>query len=128
MPNVTTITENEFYAAFEQERAAFPAIAQGIVDFVTNGINITVRLNTGEVGRVNFVVSNNEGIVTIQISSITTLNGGTASQNYVNVINRDLPALLTATLDKLQIARFGAVMNMQSIVIDSSSMTMYRAP
>ncbi len=124
VPPSTNITENEFYTAFEQERAAYPAIAQGIADFVPNGINMTVSLNTGEVGRMNFTVSNSEGIVTLQIASITTLSGGTASQNYVTVINRDLAPLIAATLDNLLVSHFGSIQNVESITIDSSTMTL----
>jgi hypothetical protein len=119
-----TISENEFYTAFEQERAAFPTITQGIADFVPDGINMTVTLNTGETGRVNFTVSNADGFVTVQISSITNLSGGAASQNYVDIVSRDLPSLITATLDNLVTARFGAGQDVESMNIDNSSMTL----
>ncbi|MFN8375768.1 MAG: hypothetical protein U0694_23210 [Anaerolineae bacterium] len=123
LPTLTSITENDFYAAFEAERVAFPAIAQGIADFVVGGINLTVTLNTGEAGRVTFTVTDAAGFVSIQISSITALNGGAASQAYIDTINRDLPSLLTAALDNLVLARFGAGQDVQSITIDSTTMT-----
>ncbi|MFN8375767.1 MAG: hypothetical protein U0694_23205 [Anaerolineae bacterium] len=124
LPTTATLSENDFYAAFEAERVAFPAIAQGIADFVVGGINLTVTLNTGEAGRVTFTVTDAAGFVSIQISSITALNGGAASQAYIDTINRDLPSLLTAALDNLVLARFGAGQDVQSITIDNSTMTL----
>jgi hypothetical protein len=51
------------------------AIEQGITDFVSSGIDMTITLNTGEVGLVNLTVENQDGFITLQITSITTLRG-----------------------------------------------------
>ncbi|MFN8372276.1 MAG: cadherin-like domain-containing protein [Anaerolineae bacterium] len=121
-PLSAAISENEFFTAFEQERSAYPVIAQGVPDFVPNGINLTVSLNTGEVGQVSVTVTNQNGFVTLQIASITTLGGGTVSQSYLTAINNSLIPLITATLDNLLLARFGSVQNVESITIDNNSM------
>jgi hypothetical protein len=124
IPTVTTTnTENEFYAAFEQQRTAFPDIAQGIADFVPNGINMTISVIGSEVGVVSISVSNANGFIMLNIVSFGEVNGVTISQNYINIINRDLPSLMTATLDAILIERFGANQNVESVVIDNTVMT-----
>jgi hypothetical protein len=120
----TTITENEFYTVSEEQRTAFPDIAQGIADFVPNGINMTIRLTGNEVGIINLTVSSANGFIVLNVTSFSEVNGVAISQNYINIINRDLAPLMTATLDAILIERFGTNQNVESVVIDNSLMTL----
>jgi hypothetical protein len=123
-PVVTVITENEFYTAFEQQRANYPAIAAGIADFVPDGIDMTLSLATGEVGIINFLVIESNSFLVIRIYWVETLEGNPVSQNYLNVINRDLAPLITATLDSILVARFGSTQNVEGVFVDDNTMTL----
>jgi len=119
----TTISENEFYAAFEEQRAAFPDIAQGIADFVPDAIDMTIRLSAGEVGVVRVNMSSADGFIIISLGTINGY-GSAVSQNYIAVINRDLALLLTQTLDAILVGRFGAGQNVEGVSIDNNLMTL----
>jgi hypothetical protein len=123
-PIVTVITENEFYTAFEQQRANYPAIASGIADFVPDGIDMTLSLSTGEVGIINFLVIESNSFLVIRIYYVENLEGNPVSQNYLNVINRDLAPLITATLDSILVTRFGSTQNVEGVFLDNNTMTL----
>jgi hypothetical protein len=51
------------------------------------------------------------------------LSGGTVSQNFLTVVNRDLAPLITAALDSILVARFGVTQNVEGVLVDEAVMT-----
>jgi hypothetical protein len=86
-------------------------------------MEITLRLNTGEVGIVSMDVSEEDGFFIMRIFYMETLSSGAVSQNFVTVVNRDLAPLITAALDSILIARFGVTQNVEGILVDNAAMT-----
>jgi hypothetical protein len=91
-----------------------------VPDFVSSGINMTVAVSDGMVGNVNVVLTQGQGFVSFEISSII-VNGTSAPTSYVNIINRDLPDILTTALDSILNARFGGTTNVHTLTITSDA-------
>jgi predicted outer membrane repeat protein len=120
-PTMTTITENEFYAAVEAARASYPDINNIVIDFVSNGMNLTVVTHDGVVGIVTFTLTQEQGFVSFAIGSIT-VNGSDAPASYVNIINRDLPAIFTTALDTIATDRFGSGFDVDTISLTGDTL------
>jgi hypothetical protein len=121
-PSNTIITENEFFAAVVEARQAYPDIITVVPDFVPNAINMTIATTDGIVGNVRVSATAGQDIVVFTIDLIT-VNGSVAPQNYIDIINRDLPGILTAALDSILIARFGSNFNVHSLTITGDTIT-----
>jgi uncharacterized repeat protein (TIGR01451 family) len=100
---VFTISDQQLFNAIAAEIAHGP-VPQDI-DFVlpvvgSDGINMTVRTTDGTVGQVLVTITNNKGYLVMEIDRIT-VNGASAPAHFSQGINRELPLLLTASLDTL---------------------------
>jgi hypothetical protein len=122
-PTTTIVTENEFYTAVESMLVSYPDINNVVIDFVPNALNLTVITRTGVVGNVTLTITQEQGFVSFNITSIT-VNGATAPDSYITIINRDLPLILTTALDNLVTARFGDLVDVQSITVTNSALTL----
>lgn len=127
LPVSAIISENEFFTAVVAARQVYPDIITIVPDFVSGAINMTIAVSGGVVGNVTVTATQGQGFVTFNITSMT-VNGAAAPANYVSIINRDLPAILTTTLDSLLSARFGGGINVQSITINSDAMIINAQP
>ena len=108
-------------------RAGYPDISQIIVDFVPNAMNLTITTTGGVVGVVRLELTQAQGFTTFNITSVT-VNGAAAPASYLTIINRDLPAILTAALDNLVTERFGSLVDVQTMTIDNSTLVIDTAP
>ncbi|MFN8371853.1 MAG: hypothetical protein U0694_03105 [Anaerolineae bacterium] len=115
-PASFTISENEFFSALVVARQGFPDIITIVPDFVDAGITMTIAVSDGTVGNVRVSITQGQSFVTFNFTSFT-VNGAVASASYMNIINRDLPTILTTALDNLVIAHFGSLVNVQAISI-----------
>jgi hypothetical protein len=117
----TTISENEFFEALETARTNYPDILTIVPDFVSGAINMTVSVSGGVVGNMQAQVTQEQGFVSFSFTNIT-VDGTPAPTNYVTIINRDLPTILTTALDNLVTARFGSLLNIQSITVTNEAL------
>jgi hypothetical protein len=126
-PVSMTISENEFFAAVVEARQAYPDIVTIVPDFMPDAINMTIATSSGTVGNVTVTVTQVQGFVAFSITSIT-VNGTAAPASYVEIINRDLPTILTTALDSLVVERFTSLADVQSITINGDTMTLGTLP
>lgn len=119
-PTSVTISKAEFSAALNFAAGAYSDIVAIEPNFVTDAIEMNVAIS-GAAGNVSVNVTLEDGDIGFDITSMT-LNGAPAPANYAEIVSRDLPLILTATLDNLMIARFGSVVDVQSITIDDEAM------
>jgi hypothetical protein len=68
-----------------------------------------------------------EGFIVFTITSIT-VSGTPGPTSYVDIISRDLSAIVTSALDNLVIERFTTMANIQSITINGDTMTLSTLP
>jgi hypothetical protein len=119
IPTSVTITENDMFTAIETVRAGYPDIGTVVVDFVPDAMNLSIALSSGVVGNVRVELVQAQGFMTFNIATIT-INGTPGPTSYVSIISRDLPSILTTTLDNLVIARFGSLVDVQTMIIDNN--------
>jgi hypothetical protein len=101
-------------------RQSYPDIITVVPDFVPNAINMTIAITGGTVGNVRVSAEAGQDIVIFTID-LVTVNGGVAPQGYIDVINRDLPGILTTALDNILITRFGGAINVHTLTITNDS-------
>lgn len=100
---VYSFSDEQVFTAISVEIASRPGPQD--IDFVlpvvgSDGINMTVRTSDGTVGQGLITMTNNRGYLVIEIGRIT-VDGAPAPANYLQSINRELPLLVTRSLDTL---------------------------
>jgi hypothetical protein len=114
-----TVNEQELYQAMADEMAMNPAITQigfALVDFKTTGEALfTIRLKNGTVGMVTMTMQDGgEGVAVLSIGGMT-VNGATAPPAFRDVIQRELPTLVTDSLDALFEFKVGTPRDLEAL-------------
>lgn len=108
------INEQMLHNAIQSELAtANNDIEFALVDFQTGSIAFTVRLKNGTVVTLTGVVTQAEGLFSLQYQNIL-VNGTTASADVLAIINTQLPPIVASALDDLMLelgGPFGGVFN-----------------
>jgi len=117
------ISEQEFQVRINVVRPDYPAIGFVLVDFVPDGLNLTVVAN-GVAGQVHLSLATMPGFVPIEIQAITVAGGNPPSE-YATTISTVIPSLLVAALDDWLDEAFGADPNLLAIELAEMEMTAY---
>jgi alpha-mannosidase len=115
----TAISDQELLAALQAVSAAPLSIA--LVVLTQAGINIYAS-SSGVMGVAMFNVHNADGLITLELSSVTTPTGAPAAQSLTHAISTHLPPMVVQALDSLLAARYGANFDLESVVVHQNSM------
>jgi hypothetical protein len=114
-----TVNEQELYQAMADEIATNPATTQigfSLVDFKATGEALfTIRLKNGTVGMVTMTMRDGgEGVAVLSIGGMT-VNGTTAPPTFRDAIQRELPTLVTESLDALYEFKVGTARDLEEL-------------
>jgi hypothetical protein len=116
-----TINNQELYHAIQGQIALNPnAVVEFVLpQIVPAGVQMTVRLTNGTLGRVTVSIEDGGGFAVIQIGDMQ-VGGSPAPASFVNPVHNELPGLIAGALDALIFEEAGAAQGLQSISISDN--------
>jgi hypothetical protein len=116
-----TINNQELYHAIQGQIALNPnAVVEFVLpQIVPAGVQMTVRLTNGTLGRVTVSIEDGGGFAVIQIGDMQ-VGGSPAPASFVNPVHNELPGLIAGALDALIFEEAGAAQGLESISISDN--------